>query len=373
MKTMWNLIPAILFLFITHAKARAQIYSISATPTNVVIGEKVRVKWTSPLLTFDVFNWVGWFSIEASDRDYIEKRFTLLRFGDTDFEMPVAGDFNFRLFSGTSIKVAQSPKVEVLPLVSNPFAIKNYPSGNRNIIALGDSLVQGFGAAPEDSLVAELSRIIKSPIQNSGVAGDTTESALKRLEQDVLAHDPQVALVLLGGNDILQRIPKTDTIRNLRTIVKNIQEQGAIVILIGVQGGVFTDALADDFRAIAAETGAAYVPNILRGIIGNPFLSSDAVHPNAEGYRIMAQRILPALEKLYAPKPELRLSLTQSGAGFALRWQTLSNRAYRVLASAGLGETNWQRLASIRGTGGMTNYALFPVPSANFFRVEETR
>jgi acyl-CoA thioesterase-1 len=373
MKIYKKLPYVLLFLFTLHAKARAQTYSIFATPTNVIVGEKVRVQWTSPLLTFDVFNWVGWFAIDASDRDYIEKRFTVFRFGDTDYDMNVAGTFNFRLFNSAGRQVAVSETVRVLPLVADPYAVRNYPSGNRNIIAFGDSLVQGFGVAPLDSMVAELSRLIKAPIRNAGVAGDTTERALKRLDTDVLVHDPQVVIVLLGGNDILQGVRATNTLDNVRTIVSRIQESGAVVILCGVQGGVFTDALADGFRSIASEMRAAYVPNIVRGIIGNPFLSSDAVHPNAEGYRIMAERILPALQKLYAPKPELRVSLARSGAGLELRWTMISNRIYRVLGNATVGGTNWQTFATIRGGGGMTNYFYAPSLPALFFRIEETR
>ena len=373
MNAIQQFLCATLFLAIAHAKARAQSYAISVAPTNAVVGEKIRVRWTSPLLTFDVFNWVGWFATDASDRDYIEKRFTVFRFGDTDYDMNVAGTFNFRLFNSTGKKVAVSETVHILPLVLDPYAVRNYPSGNRNLIAFGDSLVQGFDVAPEDSMVAELSRLIKAPIRNAGVAGDTTEQGLARLERDVLTHDPQVVLVLLGGNDVLQGVHKTNTVGNVRTIVSRIEENGSVVILIGVQGGVFTDALADDFRAIASEMRAAYVPNILRGIIGNPFLSSGAVHPNAEGYRIMAERILPVLQKLYAPKPELRVSLARSGAGLELRWTTVSNRIYRVLGNATVGGTNWQRLAAGRGSGGMTNYFHAPSLPAEFFRVEETR
>lgn len=373
MKICRKLPYAFWFLLIAHATARAQTYSISVTPTHMVVGEKVRVQWTSPFLAFDVLNFVGWFTLGASDSDYIERRFTVFRFGDTDYNMNVAGTFNFRLFNSVGKKVATSEMVQVLPLVADPFSVRNYPSGNRNIIALGDSLVQGFGAAPEDSMVATLSRLIKSPIRNAGVAGDTTERALKRLEQDVLVHDPQVVIVLLGGNDVLQGVRKTNTVSNLRAIVSRIQESGAVVILVGVQGGVFTDTLAGDFRTIASETRGAYVPNILRGIIGHPFLSSDSVHPNAEGYRIMAERILPALQKLYVPKSELRLSLARSGADFELRWPTLSNRMYRVLGSTAAGGTNWQLLARIRGDGSVTNYRRAPFLPAEFFKVEEER
>lgn len=361
-----------LFFIIAPGKALAQNYSITVRPTNVMVGEKVYVAWTSPFFDFDIFDFVGWFTIEASDQDYIERRSTFLRFGDTDFEMNVVGEFNFRLFNGAA-KVATSPVVRVQPLVPDPLAIRNYPSPNRNIIAFGDGLIKGVGAAPEDSLVAELSRLVKAPIRNAGVAGDTSERALKRLATDALAYDPQVVLVLLGGEDALQRVARTNTAANLRTIIARLQESGAVVILIGVGGGAFTNTEADGFRVIASETGSAYVPNILRGISDSLFLFSGAIYPDAADYRIMAQRIFPALEKLYAPKSELRLSLARNVSGFELRWPTLTNRAYQVLAKTALGATNWQKLASLRGSGGITNYFHTLVSPAFFFKIEETR
>ena len=371
MKKLQNFFSALFLLVSASAKSPAQEYFITASPTNVVVGEKVRVAWTSPLLTFDVFNFVGWFTIEASDRDYIERRFTLFRFGDTDFEMNVAGKFNFRLFTGASIKVATSPPVRVSPLVADPFAIQNYPSHNRNIIAFGDSLVAGVGASPEDSLVAELARLITAPVQNGGVAGDTTERARTRLADAVLARDPQVVIVLLGGNDVLQGVSTAETVVNLRAIVRSIQESGAVVILVGIQGGAFTDRLADGFRTLAAETRAAYVPNVLRGIIGNPLLSSDAVHPNAAGYRIVAQRILPALEKLFLPKLELRLVAARPGAGIELHWHSLSNRVYRVFGSKTIVPAMWRELAFARSRGGDMKYLISPTASESFFRLRE--
>ena len=180
-----------------------------------------------------------------------------------------------------------------------------------------------------------------------------------------------MVIVLLGGNDVLQGVSTTGTVVNLRAIVRSIQESGAVVILVGIQGGAFTDRLADGFRTLAAETRAAYVPNVLRGIIGNPLLSSDAVHPNAAGYRIVAQRILPALEKLFLPKLELRLVAARPGAGIELHWHSLSNRVYRVFGSKTIVPAMWRELAFARSRGGDMKYLISPTASESFFRLRE--
>jgi acyl-CoA thioesterase I len=263
--------------------------------------------------------------------------------------------------------------VRVLPLVSDPFALKNYPSPNRHIIVFGDGLVEGVGVAPSDRMTAWLSRLIKAPIYNAGVAGDTTERALKRLDSDVLAYDPQVVCLLLGAEDIINRVPRTNTVANLRTIITRLQAGGAVVIFVGLKGNPSTLALAEDCRALALATGSVYVPDILGDIIDDPFLMNVLAYPGPAGYRVMAQRILPALEKIYWPKPELRLLLTRQDTSLELRWPTLTNHAYRVLASTNLSATNWLNLAGIQGNGSPTNYLQAPVLPVRFFKIEETR
>ena len=126
----------------------------------------------------------------------------------------------------------------------------------------------------------------------------TTRSAKARLKRDVLQQRPRLVMLLLGGNDILVRIPKKETFRNLGHMIDRIQKQGAQVLLIGVRGGLLADAFEGKFQALAGEKGTHFIPNVLEGILGDPKLMADPLHPNDEGYRIMAERIGPALKSL---------------------------------------------------------------------------
>jgi lysophospholipase L1-like esterase len=165
-----------------------------------------------------------------------------------------------------------------------------HPSGT-NIIAFGDSLTYGTGAQPGQDYPTLLSEMIGQPVLNKGVPGDTTEDALKRLDKDVLKQDPKIVIVLLGGNDLLNRLPAETTFGNLRRIVSEIQDTGALVVLAGVDGPVFTTNLAPRFRKLARSMGCVYVKNVLSGILTDLSLKSDQVHPNSKGYRIIAERI----------------------------------------------------------------------------------
>lgn len=177
--------------------------------------------------------------------------------------------------------------------------IANYPSSGDTIIALGDSLTFGEGVKPSENYVSVLSGKLGTPIVNAGVSGDTTAMALARLP-DILEKypRPKLVIVMLGGNDFLQRLSKEETYANLSKIIAAIQARGAVVLLVGVRGGIFTDAFADEYNKLAKEYKTAYVPNILKGILGKPELLADTIHPNAKGHEKMAEKLESVVEKL---------------------------------------------------------------------------
>ena len=175
--------------------------------------------------------------------------------------------------------------------------IKNYPSSGTNIIAFGDSLVLGVGSSVGNDFVSVLSRQLNIPIKNLGKGGDTTTTALTRLDE-VLEREPKIVILLLGGNDYLLKISKKETFFNLGTMIESIQNSGSIVILLGVRGGLLRDNYKDDFKALSTKYQTAYIPNILNGLIGNADLMYDGIHPNDDGYKIVADRIYPVIKNL---------------------------------------------------------------------------
>ncbi|MCB9815405.1 arylesterase [Candidatus Nomurabacteria bacterium] len=175
--------------------------------------------------------------------------------------------------------------------------IVNYPSAGTAIVAFGDSLVEGVGSTKGNDFVSLLSDTTGQSIQNLGVSGDTTRDGLARVDE-VLNLKPKIVLLLLGGNDYIKKIPKEETFSNLEKIITEIQEEGSIVILLGVRGGVLKDEYKNEFKALAKETGSAYVPNVLDGLLGYPSLMHDSIHPNNDGYKIIAEKIYPVIIEL---------------------------------------------------------------------------
>ncbi|MEC4674880.1 MAG: GDSL-type esterase/lipase family protein [Nitrospirota bacterium] len=82
--------------------------------------------------------------------------------------------------------------------------------------------------------MSRLSRQMDISILNKGRNGETTRSALSRLEQDVLDQDPRIVILLLGGNDAIRRLPQKETFDNLAQMIDRIQQTGAAVVLVGV-------------------------------------------------------------------------------------------------------------------------------------------
>ena len=175
--------------------------------------------------------------------------------------------------------------------------ITNYPSGGVDIIAFGDSLVVGVGSTGDNDFVSLLSQKIGRPIINLGHSGDTTAVGLARVG-DLDTYNPKIVIVFLGGNDYLRRVPETQTFENLSKIIEAIHGRGAIVLLLGVRGGLLRDNFEAEFGALAKKYHTAHVSNVLAGLFGNDKYMSDEIHPNDLGYERIAERVYPVLESL---------------------------------------------------------------------------
>lgn len=176
--------------------------------------------------------------------------------------------------------------------------VRNLGSRGTNVIAFGDSLTAGYGASPGQDYPSRTAAATGIPILNAGVSGDTTEGALARLDNDVLARDPRIVIVGLGGNDYLQSVPIASTEANLHTIIRKIQGGGAMVIVLGFRFPSLSADYEAMYKRVARDEQCLFVANLLSGILTNPELKSDEVHPNARGYQLMADRVAGPLQKL---------------------------------------------------------------------------
>ncbi|MGQ4005156.1 arylesterase [Francisellaceae bacterium CB300] len=170
----------------------------------------------------------------------------------------------------------------------NDWEIINTKPTGQTIVAFGDSLTAGYGVGKNDNYPSQLSLLINQPIINMGISGETTAQALARID-NVIAKDPKVVLITLGGNDLKKKLPASEAFSNLKQIVNILHQNGALVVIGGINIPYYSNDYADDYVIFAKENGCLLVPNILGGLFGHSDLMVDTVHPNAKGYKIVAE------------------------------------------------------------------------------------
>jgi lysophospholipase L1-like esterase len=186
------------------------------------------------------------------------------------------------------------------------------------VVFFGDSITQGYGVRDGDNFPALVARELGITFVNAGVPGDTTVAGLARLDRDVLPHRPRLTVVEFGGNDFLRRVPLEETLQNLDAIVSRLIAQGSMVVILEVNVGLMGDPYLKGYRAVAEQHGAVLAEDIMRGILGNPALKVDGIHPNAQGHQLIAEQVLRVLRPLLREADRRRGALDRSGSAFPL-------------------------------------------------------
>jgi acyl-CoA thioesterase I len=178
----------------------------------------------------------------------------------------------------------EGPKLERLP-------------GDAVILAFGDSLTFGTGAAESESYPAQLEPLVGRKVVRAGVPGEVTAQALARLPAELDAHSPRLLLLCIGGNDFLRRLGKEQAERNVREMVKLARSRGVAVVLIGTPEPGFTVSPPGFYAEIAKEFRLPYEAGVIGEVLKDSSLKSDPIHPNARGYGVIAGRVAEKLRK----------------------------------------------------------------------------
>ncbi len=165
------------------------------------------------------------------------------------------------------------------------------------IVAFGDSLTFGTGATEAESYPLVLGQLLARKVVRAGVPGEVTEGGLARVQEVIDEHKPKLMIVCLGGNDMLRKVDEAQTKANLRAIIKAIQSQGIAVVLVGVPKPGLVTSAPPFYDEIAKEFKIPYEGKIVTDVLYQRDQKSDAIHPNAKGYRRMAEAIAALLKK----------------------------------------------------------------------------
>lgn len=178
------------------------------------------------------------------------------------------------------------------------------------ILAIGDSLTEGYQLPIDDAYPAQLKKSLQDKglnynVINSGVSGETTTGTRERINWVLSQTDPDIIILTIGANDAMRGIDLDITRSNLTQIVETIQAQNIPIVLGGMEiyenlGADYTNEFKSLYTDIAQEYNLALIPLFLAEVAANPALNlADQIHPNKEGYGIIVERnILPVLEPL---------------------------------------------------------------------------
>ncbi|NYE37091.1 lysophospholipase L1-like esterase [Nocardioides cavernae] len=191
-----------------------------------------------------------------------------------------------------------------------------------DLLVLGDSIAAGLGAErPEHTLGGRLARGIAKGagrsvrLRTAAVVGSESSMLAAQLASLPRAYRPDVAVIVVGGNDVTHRVPVADSVRHLGEAVEALQERGAHVVVgtcpdlgalrpvpqpLRTLGSRASRQLADAQRTEALRRGARVVS--LAHVVGPFFITNpdemfslDRFHPSAHGYKRTAKAMLPSV------------------------------------------------------------------------------
>ena len=182
------------------------------------------------------------------------------------------------------------------------------------VLAFGDSLYAGYGLDARDSFPAQLERALDQQgvavtVHNAGVSGETSSGGRQRLKftLDGLPRKPDLAIVGLGGNDMLRGLDPAETRANLLAICEELRGRDIRVVLTGMLaapnlGQDYGRRFNAIFPDVAKDCGAALYPFFLADVITQrALMMPDRVHPNRSGIERVVSKIQPLIASELRP------------------------------------------------------------------------
>ena len=190
------------------------------------------------------------------------------------------------------------------------------------LVVVGDSIAAGLGAhRPKDALGARLAKgiaaFLRRPVQlrTLAVVGAESQDLARQLDRLPEGYRPDVAVIIVGGNDVTHRTPVSAAAADLEDAVRRLRATGAAVVVgtcpdlgalrpvpqpLRSLGAQASRQLAHAQASAARRAGARVVS--LRRTVGPMFVENpddmfglDRFHPSALGYRRTAEALVPEI------------------------------------------------------------------------------
>ncbi len=191
-----------------------------------------------------------------------------------------------------------------------------------DLLLLGDSIAAGLGAERrKDTLGGRLSKGLARRthravrLTTAAVVGSESSLLAEQLATLPPGYAPDVAVIVVGGNDVTHRVPVAESVRHLENAIAELRGRGAEVVVgtcpdlgalrpvpqpLRALGSRASRQLAQA-QAVAAVRAGAHAVSLAHVVgpffITNPdeMFSLDRFHPSALGYRRTAAALLPSV------------------------------------------------------------------------------
>jgi acyl-CoA thioesterase-1 len=177
-----------------------------------------------------------------------------------------------------------------------------------HVLAFGDSLTAGYGLPRGQGFAPQLEDALRrngvpARVTDAGVSGNTVGQGRARLKWtlDGLKQKPHLAIVALGGNDMLRGLPPAQTRADMDAILAEFKRRDIPVLVAGMLappnlGPRYGADFNSIFPEVARKYGASLYPFFLANVAGVRALNlPDGVHPNFQGIKLMVSGILPSV------------------------------------------------------------------------------
>ena len=180
------------------------------------------------------------------------------------------------------------------------------PVQAERIVVLGDSLSDAYNMPREAGWVARLDERLGDAhtVIDGSISGDTSAGAVSRIDGLLDTHEPDVLIVILGGNDGLRGLPPSALERNLARVIEAGRSAGATIALMQIRlppnlGPVYIERFEAVYPELAERYDITLIPFFLDGLFDQPgMMMDDGIHPTEAAQPKLADFMEPVVRGL---------------------------------------------------------------------------
>lgn len=176
----------------------------------------------------------------------------------------------------------------------------------QTILVMGDSLSDAYRLPENIGWVAQLSTALAPHTQvvNASISGETSAGGALRLPSLLEDHEPDVVIIILGGNDGLRALHPNQLESNLSEMIEMAKKAQATVGLMQIRlppnlGPAYIERFEGIYPQLAQRYDVLLMPFFLVDFFEEDgMIMDDGIHPTAEAQPLMYESVRPFVDQL---------------------------------------------------------------------------